>query len=118
MHKSLKIGFFILVILILGFAVKGKVSYEEFSSTRWKNWKGSEEEWSLRWDMMNNLRGSYQLLGMSKNQILELLGEPELQTQTEFSYYLGTTGRGVNTGTLSLIFNHSFKVINFKVTQG
>jgi len=87
MNRNLKIGLFSIVLLIIiGFALKGRFTHEEFSSEKWKNWEESEAEWSLRWDMMNSLRNNYELTGMTKDEIIELLGEPESKSQTEFSY--------------------------------
>ena len=52
-----------LYILILFTALScGKFSHEEFNSEKWKNSElNAEENWSLRWDMMNDLRNQYDL---------------------------------------------------------
>lgn len=118
MNRNLKIGLFTIVILILiGFGLKGRITHEEFSSDKWKNWEESEAEWSLRWDMMNSLRNSYELKGMTKDQILELLGEPETNNKTEFSYYLGMAKRGIDIGTLTIKFNENGKVMDYNVRR-
>ncbi|MBL1409904.1 hypothetical protein [Sphingobacterium faecale] len=78
MNRNLKIGLFsALVIVIIGFASKGRITHEKFSSVKWKHWKESEAEGSLRWDMMNSLRNNYELIGMTKDEMIELLGAPE-----------------------------------------
>jgi|SRR5690554_4332560 hypothetical protein len=119
MNRILKIGFFsVFVIFIIGFALKGRIPHEEFSSDKWKNWNESEAEWSLRWDMMNSLRNNYELTGMTKDEIIELLGEPESLTQTEFLYYLGMAKKGIDTGTLTIKFNETGKVANYNVRHG
>lgn len=119
MNRNFKIGLFsILVIIIIAFALKGRITHVEFSSDKWKNWKESEAEWSLRWDMMNSLRNNYELQGMSKDEIIELLGEPESQTQTEFLYYLGMAKKGIDTGTLTIKFNETGKVAYYNVRNG
>lgn len=120
MNKNLKIGLFSVMILILiGFGLKGRITHEKFSSDRWKNWQKSEEaEWSLRWDMMNNLRNSYDLKGMTKNEIIELLGKPELESEIEYSYCLGMAKRGIDTGTLTIKFDEKEKVIKYNVRRG
>ncbi len=105
------------VILLIGFILKGKITHEKFDSNKWKNWTESETEWSLRWDMMNSLRKNYELKGMSKKQILELLGEPESQTESEFFYYLGYSKLGINTGRLTIKFEKD-KVVDYSVWDG
>ena len=105
------------VLIIIGYALKGNITHEQFDSEKWKNWEESEFERSLRWDMMNSLRNNYELKGMTKNQILKLLGEPESNQQTEFRYYLGFSKRGINTGSLTIKFDNN-KVTDFSVWQG
>ena len=105
------------LLILIGFALKGRVTHEKFDSEKWKNWTESETEWSLRWDMMNSLRNNYDLKGMSKNEILKLLGEPESKTKNEFGYYLGYSKRGINTGRLTIKFDNN-KVTDFSVWDG
>lgn len=105
------------VLILIGFVLKGKITHEKFDSDKWKNWTESETEWSLRWDMMNSLRNNYELKGMSKKQILELLGEPESKTDSEFAYYLGYSKRGINTGRLTIKFENN-KVVEYSVWDG
>jgi outer membrane protein assembly factor BamE (lipoprotein component of BamABCDE complex) len=118
LSRKLKYGILTIGLLILiGFALKGRVTYEKFDSEKWKNWTESETEWSLRWEMMNSLRSNYDLKGMSKNEILKLLGEPESKTENEFGYYLGNSKRGINTGRLTIKFDNN-KVTDFSVWDG
>ena len=118
MSKKLKYGILTIGLLILiGFALKGRVTHEKFDSEKWKYWTESETEWSLRWDMMNSLRNNYDLNGMSKNEILKLIGEPESKTENEFGYYLGYSKRGINTGRLTIKFDNN-KVTDFSVWDG
>jgi hypothetical protein len=85
------------------FLLRGKISGEKFESQKWRTTNmNSEENWSLRWDMMNDLRNDYQLIGMSKNEIIKLLGEPDNKSESysKFRYSLGYAHFGVDTGTL------------------
>ena len=107
----------ILVFITIVFSLKGRISYVQFDSDKWKNWTESETEWSLRWDMMNSFRNSYQLKGMSKSELLKLLGEPDSKTENEFGYYLGYSKRGINTGRLTIKFDNN-KVTDFSVWDG
>ena len=118
MSKKIKYGILSIgLIFLIGFGLKGKISHEKFDSVKWKSWTESETEWSLRWDMMNSLRNSHQLKGMSKSELLKLLGEPDSKTEIEFSYYLGYSKRGINTGRLTIKFDNN-KVTDFSVWEG
>lgn len=119
MKRNLNIGFAsIFILIIIALSLKGRITHEKFDADRWKNWTESETEWSLRWDMMNSLRNNYKLTGMTKDEIIDLLGEPESQTPTKFTYYLGMAKKGIDTGRLTIQFNENGKVINYMVTNG
>jgi len=99
--------------------LRGKITHERFDSTLWKTANlNSEENMSLRWDMMNDLRKKYDLVGMTKSEITELLGVPEDSTNTEYYYYLGYSKTGINTGSLTITFNNKNIVTNIRVWQG
>lgn len=118
MRKKLKYGILTIgALFLIGFVLKGKITHEKFDSDKWKNWRQSETEWTLRWDMMNSLRNNYELKGMSKKQILELLGEPESKTDSEFGYFLGYSKHGINTGQLTIKFENN-EVIDYSVWDG
>ncbi|RZF62340.1 hypothetical protein [Sphingobacterium corticibacterium] len=105
-------------IILIGFLVKGHITYEPFDSEKWKNWIETEETWFLRWDMMNSLRHSHNLKGKTKMEIIELLGEPESKINNNFYYHLGAARRGIDIGTLTIKFDETEKVIEFKVWRG
>jgi len=98
--------------------MKGRLTHERFDSDKWKNWVETEDTWSLRWDMMNDLRQQHELIGKSKSEIIELLGEPADNMNSEFLYSLGYSGNGINTGTLTITFNMDDKVITYNVREG
>jgi len=57
--------------------------------------------------------------GKTKKEIINLLGKPEFEeTNSEFSYYLGYSGRGINTGRLIFHIGLDGKICDFKVHQG
>jgi len=119
LRKILKYGFLLFgVIILIGFALKGNITHEQFDSEKWKNWTESEEELSLRWDMMNSLRNNHELDGKTKTEIINLLGKPDSETNSDFRYYLGMSKRGINTGSLTIMFSKKGKVIDFSVWQG
>jgi len=108
------------VIFTSIFFLRGKISGEKFESQKWKTAKiNSEENWSLRWDMMNDLRNDYQLIGMSKNEIIKLLGEPDNKSESfsQFRYSLGYAHFGIDTGTLIIEFEKD-SAKNYIVTRG
>jgi len=109
--------FFLTVILTV--VSCGKISHEKFDSEKWKTSDlNAEENWNLRWDMMNDLRNKHKLVGLTKNEALKLLGKPDSENNYEMNYYLGFSGRGINTGRLTLILDKNGIVKNIKVWQG
>ncbi len=108
------------VVFVSIFLLRGKISGEKFESQKWKTANmNSEVNLSLRWDMMNSLRNDYQLIGMSKNEIVDLLGEPINKTETfaQYRYSLGYAHFGIDTGTLIIEFEKD-SVKKYLVTRG
>lgn len=122
MKNSLKTAMSIIVVLfICSFFIRGKISHEKFDSDKWKNSNlNSEENWSLRWDMMNSLRNNHDLIGMSEKEIINLLGKPDESFPKEktYIYSLGYSHKGINTGFLSLKLNNKGIVTGINVQQG
>jgi hypothetical protein len=120
MTKNLKIITITLTILIvLFFGLRGKIAGEKFNSEKWKNADFKlEENWSIRWDMMNSLRNENELIGKSYDEIIRILGKPDDETKNELYYNLGYTGNGINTGNLTIEIDEERKVINIKVREG
>ena len=120
MSKSLKIAFIALsLMLILGFALRGRITHVKFNSEKWKTTNlNLEENFSLRWDMMNSLRKEHDLVGKTNKEIQKILGKPDDSWDKEISYYLGYTGTGIYTGTLHIKFDSRKIVTEIKVSQG
>lgn len=120
MKKITLIILIAIVVIISGFGLRGKISGEKFDTQKWKTADLSlEDNWSLRWDMMNSLRNDNNLIGMSKTEIITLLGKPDKSFTIEntFRYYLGYSHTGINTGSLVLTF-HNGTVSEISVWQG
>jgi outer membrane protein assembly factor BamE (lipoprotein component of BamABCDE complex) len=101
------------------FYFKGKVSGEKFDSNLWKTADlNTENNMSLRWDMMNSLRCNHNLIGKNKTEIINLLGRPSDVTNTVYYYYLGYSGTGINAGSLRISFDSKGKVSEIFVWQG
>jgi outer membrane protein assembly factor BamE (lipoprotein component of BamABCDE complex) len=114
--KNLFLLYFIFFLLPISC---GNISGIPFDSEQWKNANlNAEENWSLRWDMMDSLRNDYELVGKTKSEIIDLLGNPDNKVNNEFYYYLGYSKRGINTGNLRLYFDSDEKVSSIKVTDG
>ena len=90
---------------------------KDFNSNEWKNWTESEANPSTRWSMHKNLLKTYELKGMEKTAVLDLLGKPNSETDDKYHYLLGYTGRGVNTGTMMITIKNNV-VTDVKVTDG
>lgn len=112
--KSIRNGILILTILLFGIYLGNRYSEPiPFDSEKWKT--QSETEMSIRWDMMNSLRENHTLKGMTKIEIIELLGKPTQIHKSSISYDLGPSKRGVNYGFLELTFNEREIVTDFVV---
>ena len=120
MKKAIKYGLLIFgVISLIGFALKGNITHEQFDSEKWKNWTETEKKMSVRWDMMNSLRKNHELKGKSKAEIIELLGNPdEGKSKLNFRYYLGMAKHGIDTGSLVIKFDQNDLVSDFYVWHG
>lgn len=110
----------VVAVFVCGLGLRGKVSGEKFNSEKWKNANlNLEENMTMRWDMMNSLRNNYTLIGMSKSEIINLLGKPDdnFLTEKDFRYYLGYSKTGINTGSLTVKFENGI-VTGIDVWQG
>ena len=90
---------------------------KDFNSKEWKNWTESETTPNTRWLMRKDLLKRYDLVGVSKDSITNLLGTPNSETNTKYFYQLGMTGRGINTGTLIITMENNI-VIDIEVING
>tara|TARA_R110002049_G_scaffold259060_4_gene434800 strand:+ start:1009 stop:1305 length:297 start_codon:yes stop_codon:yes gene_type:complete len=95
--------------------MSNRLSEPTFASDRWKKWTETESEMTLRWDMMNSLRKNHELKGMTKTEIIELLGMPDSERISSFTYNLGFSKRGINMGYLDINFNENGIVTDYNV---
>lgn len=78
-----------------------------FNSEKWKNWDGKESY--VRWDMADDLRDNYSLIGQTHEQIEKLLGKPDNSQHSspdEYYYDLGPCRRGIDFGSFTLNFKN------------
>ncbi len=109
-------GLLIVILLYVAPFVHRQFFEEIFNSEEWKKEINSETEWSSKWKMCKNLIRKHELIGMSANEIIELLGNPNSNNSKEMIYNLGPTGRGINYGTLILFLDDDI-VKKIRVTQ-
>jgi hypothetical protein len=109
---------FAIGVLVLGPDIRYQFFGRAFDAVAWQNWQESDAEPSLRWEMTKDLTNRYQFRGMPVSKLIELLGEPDTEyADGTLSYYLGMSGRGINTGYLILKVEDNV-VVDFEVRQG
>lgn len=89
----------------------------DFDSSTWSEWEDTESTYGVRWNMVYDLTNNYDLIGKTRSEIMQLLGPPCEWDKNEMRYYLGLTGHGINTGSLSLKLKND-KVIDIHIWQG
>jgi hypothetical protein len=109
--------FLFVFVIVFSPTLDNYLSRTAFDSEKWKNWRETEAEMSLRWDMVSDLQDKHQLDGMTENEIIELLGEPRRKSSIEWTYHLGMARQGIDTGTLRLTFENG-RVKNHHVRTG
>lgn len=111
--NSLKILSFMVILLFTVSCSEQK----DFNSDEWKSWVESENSPDTRWLMHKDLLDNNDLETYNKKQILDLLGKPNSETNNEYYYQLGYTGRGINIGTMVVKFEND-SVVDIKVNDG
>lgn len=89
----------------------------EFDQEKWKVWKETETTVCLRWDMAHDLLKRHDLIGLTSNEIIDLLGEPDRKNKIEIRYYLGMSRHGIDTGSLILTIENDI-VIDYTIWHG
>lgn len=105
------------LLLMLFLASCCSDSPTKFDSTSWKQWEETENTLSLRWNMRKDFLSRYKVIGMKKSEIISLLGEPENSSENYISYFLGHSGCGINTGSLSFSIKDNI-VIDYNISDG
>src|SRR5690349_19997667 len=117
--KKLRTPLIIVAIILAAFMLRGKIPHKKVNSEVWKNATlNSEENMTLRWDMMNDLRNKHKLVGMTKKQIIDLLGNGGDLISSKLIYYIGYSKTGINTCRSIITFNSKNIVTPIRVWQG
>ena len=80
---------------------------KKFDSEQWKSWTEKNGEFALRWDMCVDLIDNYLSIGMSKEDVVDLIGMPYTDCdypKCDIRYGMGPCRSGINYGTLYLTF--------------
>ncbi|MBA6316902.1 hypothetical protein [Cellulophaga baltica] len=110
--KNIAIVFIILLVFSLT-----SCTDKTFDSEKWKNWTEKTSDFAMRWDMSNDLIENYNLVGMSKKSVIQLLGKPMKDCDSkncDLIYELGPCRSGVNCGSLYLTIKDNSIVKIFK----
>lgn len=112
----LVIGYVLFVAaMVFSPTVQDYVNRIEFDSEKWKNWEESESDLTLRWDMVADLTSEYKLVGMTVQEVKDLLGEPNQASKGSLYYYLGSLG--IDTGSLFLTVENGV-VTDYRIHRG
>ena len=104
----------IIIMILLCLSCKEE---KNFSASEWKNWVESEANPNSRWLMQDDLLNKHDLKNYDKEKIINLLGKPNSDNNNEYHYFLGTTGKGINTGTLIIRFENE-SAVEINIIQG
>ena len=79
----------------------------DFNSDKWKNWEETEVNMHMRWDMADDLINNFDLIGKSKVEIVQLLGDTQIECDKgncKVRYSLGPCRKGIDYGSLMIQF--------------
>lgn len=105
----------IIAILIIGMYTysSGILINPKFDSEKWKS---AELKTSERYGMMKHLYRTHEFVGMKKNDVIKLFGEPDFTEGRTFQYYLKISQKGTDTTSFSLGFDDNNKVLLALIT--
>ncbi len=88
-----------------------------FDAERWKAQRGLDLRDNPRQGMMREVRALLHP-GLSKAEVLNLLGEPDRRQDNRFEYDLGMRPLGIDYQSLVLDFDASGRLLRFRTVQG
>lgn len=71
--------------LYLALAIYLYYPHRDFDPTRWAT------NQMKRYEMVDDLQGSHRLIGLREDQVIALLGKPDMRSDNSLEYYLGMT---------------------------
>ncbi|MBI2729787.1 MAG: hypothetical protein HYX40_03390 [Sphingobacteriales bacterium] len=110
-----------LLLLLLFTALLSCQNQIKFESTKWKTKEYPEAPPQNRKKMFKDLITNYKLIGVSKNDLVNLLGEPDYPTDSIMLYLIdedyGTDIDPIYTKYLSFQLNSDSVVKDFKIEE-
>lgn len=110
MSKSRRISITVLAsvvvtsaLLVLGWRqihLSGK-----FDQVKWQNEHGNYDGNSTRLAMLSDLEQNYLRIGMDRQSVIEMLGEPDSIRDSSTVYYLGGSPYGIDSELLTIEFD-------------
>ncbi len=89
----------------------------EFNAEQWKAQRGVEASENARQGMIPELEKILRA-GMSREEVIALLGEPDIKENNRFEYELGLLGFGVDYAWYVIEFDEEKRLKNFGLVQG
>jgi hypothetical protein len=80
----------------------------KFNSEKWKSAKPNSE---IRYEMLKHLYRTHEFIGMEKETVLKLFGEPDIKHKHSFQYLLKISESKIDTSYFSLGISNDEKVI-------
>ena len=68
--------------------------------------------------MTSSLLSKHRLVGMSRDEVIALLGTPEGEEEGKMYYSLGMSGHGIDTGSLILYLDSTHRVGRYERWHG
>lgn len=108
--------FFVVIIYPL---INNPFNDRKFDQTVWVSYHDSTDPDNPRGNMVSNLQKKYLQLGMSKQEVLRLLGEPDYEeSSTVYKYNLGVwSGFRIDYDSLDVHFDSSGRLTHTQVVQ-
>ncbi|WP_125932201.1 hypothetical protein [Thiosocius teredinicola] len=112
------------LVAILSFALLGGCGQSDvphgrpFDSAVWKSERNSNELQPRRQHMISDLQDNYLRVGMSEDEVLALLGEPDSRTDRRFRYSVGAFPFSADYSWVFVRFDEAGKAVEFGIEQG
>jgi hypothetical protein len=102
------------IVLLIWKGCAMSTTYADFDPQRWQAERGlSEEGDSKRNSMLEALERDHLRIGMSREAVRSLLGEPDTATRTADRYELGPSPVGVTLESYLIEYDSQGKVVSF-----
>jgi hypothetical protein len=88
-----------------------------FDTSKWKALRNSKERDNPRSRMVGELKQQLRQ-GMTQNDVVALLGEPEIKEGTRYIYAIGASAFGVDYEYFVVEFDASGKLLRHSITRG